>query len=296
MNPRLNPDLVKDEANLKDHLAEPAEVRLPVTNSIYGRPIESTAVPDLPATNGRHTTHDENQITGPETYGGQAATRFHAGGNTDTESAERTKTISDPGDEAPTEMAQSEQSSPVSSTRDSGTAMMTSPYLTDLVGKTSSDQTPSDTMLDVPHVQEHARADSSTIGNAETGRYSGSNYDTQAIESTDGEDETTDDVTLTATTEGFGVGVIPGGFPDASEEALVAASEEPNVDQHPASGAASTFNGGTAAAAEPLMDDALLDVSDEYKPAALNQEGSSEPLISDEQLGVDDEFRPQTKM
>lgn len=295
MNPRLNPDLVKDEANQKEHLAEPAEVRLPVTNSIYGRPIESTAVPDLPATNGRHTTDGENQVAGPETYGGQAATRFHAGGNTGSESAERTKTISDPGDEAPTEMAQSEQSSPVSSTRDSGTAMIDSPYLTDFVGKTSSDQTPSDTILDVPHVQDHARADSSTIGTAETGRYSGSNYDTQAIESSD-EDEETTDVTLTATAEGFGVGDIPGGFPDASEEALVAANKEPTVDEQPALGTTSTFTGGTAAATEPLMDDAQLDVSNEYKPVALIQEGPSEPLMSDEQLGVDDEFRPQTKM
>ena len=291
MNPRLNPDLLRDEANEKQHLAEPAGIRLPVTNSIYGGPIGYTDVPDLPATtNGRHTTEVKIQAAVPETKDGTAATRAHVGGNTDSDPAERTETTSNPGDEAPTEMVQSEQSLGQSITRDSGTAMIDSPYLNDFVEKTSSGRAPSDTMLDVPHVPEHARADSSTIGTAEAGRYSGSNYDTQAVESSDEEDGAVADVTLTATRGGIDVGDIPGGYPDASEEALVAADEQP------ASGTASTLSDGTAAAVEPLMDNAQLEVSDEFKPAAVLHEAPLEPLITDEQLDIDDEFKPQTKM
>lgn len=288
MNPRLNPDLVKNESNEKQRLAEPAEVRLPVTNSLYVRPIEYTIIPDLSATNGRHTAKGETQVALPETNSGTAATRVHASDSTGSVSAESTEYTSELGDEAPKEIAQSKHSLGRSSTRDSGTAMVDSPYLNGFVGKTSSNRTPSETILDVPPI-EHARADSSTIGTAEAGRYSGSNYDTQAIESSDEEDEPT----LMVTGGGFSLGDIPGRYPDGSEEALVATSEEPTADEQLPSDTASSYTGGTATAVEPIMNDAQLEVSDEFKPVALIHEEASEALISDEQLEVDDEFKPQ---
>lgn len=300
MNPRLNPDLVKDDDDVdgKDHLPDPIDIQLPVTNSICGKPIEATFIPDLHSTNGRHTTEVKTQAAVPETNNRTPATWVHAGGNADSDPAERTDNASDPGDdEIPTGTAQSEQSLGRSITRDSGTAMIDSPYLNDHVEKTSSDRTPSETMLDVPHAPEHARADSSTIGTAETGRYSGSNYDTQAIESSDEEDDAETDITLTATREGIDAGHIPGGFPtNTSEEALIVASEQSNADEQPASGTASTFTNGTAAAVEPLMHDAQLEVSEDFKPAPVNHEEPEEPLVSNEQLGFDDEFKPQMMM
>ncbi|ROW10589.1 hypothetical protein VMCG_01788 [Cytospora schulzeri] len=297
MNPRLNPDLVMDDANEKENLVEPAEVRLPVTNSIYGKPIESTAVPDLPATNGRHTTGGETQAAVPETYSGTATTGALSGGDIDFPPAGSTEPTSDPVDEIPKGTAQPGQSLGRGSTRDSGTVMIDSPYLNDFVEKASSDPEPHEAIMDVPHVQEHARADSSTIGTAETGRYSGSDYDTQAIDS-DGEDAIVDDTTARpAAVDGLGgAGDVPGGFPEASEEALVTASESQVIDEQPASGTASTFTDGTAAGGEPLMEDAQLEVSDEFKPATVIHEEPPEPLISDEQLEVDDEFKPQTKL
>ena len=51
MNPRLNPDIAKDDGHIDEKgIVETTEVRLPVTNSLYGRPTEFVAVPDSPTT------------------------------------------------------------------------------------------------------------------------------------------------------------------------------------------------------------------------------------------------------
>lgn len=279
MNPRLNPDLVLEKASEKEHLVEPAGVRLPVTNSIYGKPSAPAVVPDLPATNGRHTTDGETQAAVPETSIGTATTGVQAGADTvDVDSAESAERTYDSGDGIPTDTAQSGQSLSRNSTRDSGTAMIDSPDPHDSVNEISSDQKPPEVMPDVPHVEEHTRVTSSTIETAEAGQYSGSANDTLPIESD--EEGAIVDATPAgpAVVEGLDVDDVPGGFPDASEEALVTASGNPTAD----------------AVDEPLMDEAQLEVSDEFKPATTIPEEPSEPLISDEQLEVDDEFKPQT--
>ncbi|KUI59013.1 hypothetical protein VP1G_06249 [Cytospora mali] len=324
MNPRLNPDLIVDETNEKEQPVGQAELRLPVTNSIYGKPAELTPVPDLPTTNGRHTPEEiETQAAVPETTNSSTAATLDPAGTTEP--------TFNPDDEIPTDNLQPGQSLDRSSTRDSGTAIIDSPYLNDFVEKNNSGLSPPDAVPGLLSAQGHARADSSTIGTAEIGRYSGSVYDTQVIESD--EEAAVVQPTPAATGEtpfetpfegpagqtAWGAstsfqhpaavetpdashipGGFPDGFPDASSDALATANEGLTADKEPASATASTFTDGTAAVVEPLIDDAQLEVSDEFKPAtAVHEEETPEipePLVSDEQLEVDDEFKPQMKV
>lgn len=317
-------------------------ITLPVTNSIYGKPAGFTAVPAEPplpappALDARHTTGGEttqDAVVVPEINGGTAATTTTT---TTTKRNQAGATITDfdpagsavaaegrpkfhPGGDyelAPPTTGAIRQPLFRTSTRDSGTAMMDSHYLNDFVDKSSSGRPspPEEATLGVPPVQGHARADSSTIGAAEARRYPGVAYETHAIESDD-EEAAEEKVIPTATggtpfetpLEGVPVGQasswggptagdIPGGFPVAGEE-------DPAAEERPAvlDGALSSID-ETAAVGEPLMDDAQLEVSDEFKPGvavhSVYSEPSepSEPLVSDEQLEVSDEFKPQTTL
>ncbi|KUI74449.1 hypothetical protein VM1G_10083 [Cytospora mali] len=283
MNPRLNPDLIVDEANEKGQPVEQAELRLPVTNSIYGKPAELTPVPDLPTTNGRHTPEEaETQAAVPETTNSDTAATLDL--------AETTEPTFNPDDEIPTDNhLQPGQSLDRTSTRDSGTAITDPPYLNDFVEKTNPGLSPPDAVPGLSYAQGHARADSSTIGTAETGPCSGPVYDTQAIGSDEEEEAAIVQPTPAAIGEtpfatpfegpagqaAWGTSTsfrhpaavetpdashIPGGFPGARSDAPATANEGLTADKEPASATASTFTDGTAAAVEPLIDDAQLEM------------------------------------
>ena len=254
MNPRLNPDIVMDGTSEKDHPSQTAEIGLPVTNSIYGRLADLT---------GGHTTDGGDPAATVaaavlETNGGTITPTTTT--TTDGDVSKSTGPTFDPGDEAVTETTQPGQSLARNVTRDSGTAMIESPYLNDFVEKGSQGPSSPEETLGVPSDAGHARADSSTMGAAGTVGIVGPVPDTQAVET------------------------------DEEEKGEDVDSGDPMTDVQ-------TVSDGAPALGEPLMDDAQLDVSDEFRPGTAVRGGEPrEPLISDEQLEVSDEFRPQTNM
>ncbi|KAK7734673.1 hypothetical protein SLS53_007776 [Cytospora paraplurivora] len=305
MNPRLNPDLKTDDTNEKGtFIDDETEIRLPVTNNIYGKYAGFTAAhPETPATEDGHTleekdeAEDEHQTLAsvPETNGGPTG-------------LDTTGSTSDLGGDAATESAHAGDDFLVKcTTRDSGTAMMDSPFLNDFTDKGSTSLSPPyEGFLAVPTFQGHARADSSTIGTAVTQGLSGAVYGTQVPETDEDEGAFVDHMPAAVTgdmpaetwleapigqavTVEHGAYEMPGGFPGGSEEVPITASG------HFVSDRAPDFVFGSAARREPLIDDAQLEASEEFRPRTILEESEpEEPLVSDEQLEAGDEFKPQT--
>ncbi|ROW13608.1 hypothetical protein VPNG_04621 [Cytospora leucostoma] len=301
MNPRLNPDLKTDNTNEKGtFIDDETEIRLPVTNNIYGKYAGFTAAhPETPATEDGYTSKDE------DVHQTLASVPNTNGGSTDLDTAGSTFDLD--GDGA-TESAHAGDDFLVKcTTRDSGTAMMDSPFLNDFTDKGSTSLSPPhEGSLGVPLFQGHARADSSTIGTAVTQGLSGAVYGTQVPEADEDEGAFVDHTPAAVTGEtpaetwfeapiGQAVTVehgayeMPGGFPGGSEEVPITADGHFVADRVP------DFVFGSAVRREPLIDDAQLEASEDFRPRTILEESEpEEPLVSDEQLDVGDEFKPQT--
>lgn len=290
MNPRLNPDLKTDDTNEKrTFVDDETEIRLPVTNNTYSQYAGFTAAhAETPATEDGHLASVPN-TDGDTIDLGPAGPTLDLGDDTATGSAPA-------GGDFLTR----------STTRDSGTAMMDSPYLTEFPDKGSTSLSPTlEGFLGVPPFQGHAPADSSTIGTAVTQGLSGAVYGTQVLE-TDGEERAFVDNTPAeatgetpaetwfeapigqAVTVEHGAYEMPGGFPGGSE-VPVAAGGQFVADRMP------DFVFGSAPRRETRIDDAQLEDSEEFRPRTILEESEpEEPLVSDEQLEAGDQFEPQT--
>ncbi|KAI3400792.1 hypothetical protein diail_2001 [Diaporthe ilicicola] len=322
MNPRLNPDLAKDDAHIDEKgILETAEVRLPVTNSLYGRPSEFVPVPDSPTTRAPAAETKAPFAEAEPAAATAAQTPAPAVDGTDAvgedadDERRRSSVLSEQfpiqrheDEDSPEEdNAMIDQFPTHNNTRDSGAFIVESPIINHFVEKggpgwgslaASTTEPPANREAEAPSATQPEPVESheTSVGPAAA----------EPVDEAEAEDEDATPVQEVATAfETPFETPFETSFEEPSRElgaaqappsggAAAPASEDIDRDDQTISSKAPTVSDASAAVGEPLMDDAQLEVSSEFKPEPAVYDEPSEPLISDEQLEVDDDFKPRT--
>ncbi|KKY31513.1 hypothetical protein UCDDA912_g08539 [Diaporthe ampelina] len=329
MNPRLNPDLAKDDAHIDEKgITERTEVRLPVTNSLYGRPSEFVAAPDSPTTRAPAPPAETGGPLSAAAEPAAAQTPAHVADGTD--GTDSTDAVGDGAEDErrrssvlseqyPIQRHDDEDSSertalidqfPThSNTRDSGAVILESPIINHFVEKGGPGWGSLAASTTEPSSTSEAAAAPPGTTQAEAGETHGTAVRSGTTEPVvEGEAESEDATPVQEVATAFETPfetpfenpheMMPSKELGAAQVPHSAApariSEDNERDDQTISSKAPTVSEASAAVGEPLMDDVQLDVSDQFKPEPAVFDGPPEPLISDEQLDVDDDFKPRT--